>query len=226
MRKKTYLVFELLMAVALTGLNVAFLNGYAMGTIMFKSTASLFFVLAGLCGYIRNKKNRGFSRFMLAGFICCMMGDIFLSLDSSGLLFVSGVASFAGAHILYSAAFCKVSPVKKTDIPITVALFIGLVLLLCFGNFDFQGLFPVLIIYSAIISFMVIKALSLWRCRRGDISGIKLVMAGSILFLISDIVLLFWLFGIGVAKEVQSVNWVLYYMAQGCLSSALNTRWH
>ena len=94
------------------------------------------------------------------------------------------------------------------------------------GNFDFQGLFPVLIIYPAIISFMVIKALSLWRCRRGDISGIKLVMAGSILFLISDIVLLFWLFGIGVAKEVQSVNWILYYMAQGCLSSALNTRWH
>lgn len=223
MKKKTYLVFELLMAVALIGLNISFLSNNATGTVLFKSAASLFFVLAGFCGYIKNVENKLFSRLMLYGYICCMAGDIFLALDSSGILFVFGVASFAGAHILYSVAFCKVSPVKKTDIPLMLVLFAGLVMLLCLGNFDFQGLFPVLIIYSAIISFMVIKALSLLRCQNNKLSGVKLVIAGSILFLVSDIVLLFWLFGIGAAKEVQCVNWVLYYTAQGCLAAALNT---
>lgn len=224
MKKKTYLVFEVLMAVTLIGLNVSFLNNYVIETVLFKSAASLFFVLAGFCGYIRNIENRGFSKLMLFGYICCMAGDIFLALDSSGILFVFGVASFAGAHVLYSVAFCKTAPVKKTDIPVMAVLFIGLVMLLCLGNFNFQGLFPVLIIYSAIISFMVTKALSLLHCHNNNIPGIKLVIAGSILFLISDIVLLFWLFGTGVAKEVQCVNWVLYYMAQGCLAAALNIK--
>lgn len=225
MRAKMYLIFELLMIAALLGLNVAFLNDFSIGTILFKSAASLFFVLAGFCGYIKNKDNRDFSRLMLIGFICCMAGDVFLALDSRGILFVLGVTSFAAAHVLFSVAFCRVCSVTKADIVVTVALFAGLALILCLGNFEFQGLFPVLIGYAAIISFMVIKALSLWHCRKeGVVSGVKLVMLGGVLFLVSDIVLLFWLFGVGVAKEVQSINWIFYYLAQGCLAAALNTK--
>lgn len=221
MKAKTYLIFELLMAAALIGLNAAFLCDHATEAILLKTAASLFFVLAGFCGYMQSKENLMFSRLMLIGFICCMAGDVFLALDSGGILFVLGVASFAAAHILFFIAFCRVSPVKKTDMAAAAVLLIGLVLLLCLGNFDFKGLFPVLILYAAIISFMVIKALSLWRCRK-EVSGVKLLMAGALLFLISDMVLLFWLFGIDTAREVQSVNWVLYYAAQGCLTAALN----
>lgn len=222
MKTKTYLIFEALMAVALIGLNAAFLGDYAAAAIVMKAVTSLFFVLAGFCGYQKNKENPMFSKRMMIAFLCCMAGDVLLALDSSGILFVIGVVSFAGAHILFSVAFCKVSPVKKTDIIAMVVLFAGSTLLLCLGNFDFQGLFPVLVLYAAIISFMVIKALSLWRCRGDETTGIKLIMAGGVFFILSDFLLLFWLFGIGIPKGVQSVNWVLYYLAQGCLTAALN----
>lgn len=222
MNKKIFLIFEILMTASLIGLNVAFLNNHAMGTILLKSTASLFFVLTGFCGYIKSKDNRTFSRLLLIGLICCMAGDVFLALDSSGILFVIGVACFAATHVLYSVAFCKVSPIKKEDISAMLVLFTVLALILCLGNFDFQGLFPVLLIYSAIISVMVVKALSLRRCNKGEVPGIKLIMSSGVVFLMSDIVLLFYLFGIGVSKEIQSVNWVLYYTAQGLLTFALN----
>lgn len=222
MRAKAYLMFEILMFVALLGLNIAFLNDFSAGIILFKSAASLFFVLAGVCGYIRNKDNRKFSRSMLIGFCCCMAGDVFLALDSSGILFVLGVVSFAAAHVLFSVAFCRVCPAAKRDIAATAVVFAGCVLLLCLGNFEFQGLFPVLLGYAMVISFMVVKALSLWPTRQKGKHGVMLIMIGGVLFLLSDMVLLFWLFGIGVAKEVQSVNWVLYYLAQGCLAAALN----
>lgn len=222
MRIRSYLIFEVLMFVCLAALNIAFLNDFITGTILFKSAASLFFVIAGICGFVRYCNNLKFSRFMLAGFVCCMAGDVFLAFDSRGVIFVFGVASFAAAHIVFFAAFCSMCAVTKKDMILVLAIFTGLVLLLCFGKFDFQGLFPVLIGYAAVISFMTVKALSFWQFRREEKSGAVLIMAGGILFLLSDIVLLFYLFGIDTVKEVQCINWVIYYSAQACLTAALN----
>jgi hypothetical protein len=66
---------------------------------------------------------------------------------------------------------------------------------------------------------MTVKALSFWKCRQGQKKVAALVMCGGVLFLFSDIVLLFWLF-----KGVQSVNGILYYVAQGCLAASLSAR--
>lgn len=216
-------ILEGLMLISLGGLIASFQSDFAMGAILFKSAASVFFVLAGLYGVRRTKGNRKVSGTMLVALVCSLAGDILLALDEGeGILFILGVVSFAAAHILFSCAFCMISSVRRMDIRAAVGVFSSLTLVLCLGNFDFQGLLPVLIGYAAIISFMVVKALSLWRCRQGRERFVRLIMPGGVLFLASDIVLLFWLFGIGVPKEVQSVNWVLYYLAQGCLSSSLN----
>ncbi|MBR1693024.1 MAG: lysoplasmalogenase [Lachnospiraceae bacterium] len=215
-------LLEGLLLVSLCGLIVVFEKDLSMWTIVLKTTASLFFVLAGLTGYLKRRENRRFSGIVLAALLCSMAGDVLLALDQDqGLMFILGVASFAAAHVLFSVAFCKASRVQKRDLAATVILFALLFVLLQVGTFDFQGLFPVLLGYAAVISFMTIKALSLWRCRKGREQGVYLLMAGGVLFLISDMVLLFWLFGIDTPKEVQSVNWALYYVAQGCLSYAL-----
>lgn len=216
-------ILEGLMLVSLGGLIAAFQSDFALGTILLKSAASVFFVLAGLYGVRKIKSSRKVSGTMLAALVCSLAGDVFLVLDEGeGILFVLGVVSFAAAHILFSRAFSIVSGVQKMDIVAVVFVFAGLILMLFLGNFDFQGLLPVLIGYAAIISFMMVKALSLWRCRQGRERFVWLVMLGGVLFLASDIVLLFWLFGTGMPKEVQSVNWILYYLAQGCLSASLN----
>lgn len=218
-----YLILEVLMLISLGGLVAVFQNDIAGWPVLLKTLASLFFVLAGICGYIKRKENRRISRTMLIALIFSMAGDVLLALDKEeGILFVLGVAGFALAHVMFSVSFCKVSAVKKTDLAGMVLVFGAEVLILCLGEFDFKGLFPVLLGYAAVISFMVIKALSLWRCRRGRERAVFLIMPGGVLFLLSDLLLLFWLFGIGTPKEVQSVNWVLYYLAQGCLSASLS----
>lgn len=218
-----YLILEIFMLISLGGLIAVFQNDLAGWTILLKSLTSLLFVLAGICGYIKRKENRWISKTMLIALICSLAGDVLLALDKEeGILFVLGVAGFALAHVMFSVSFCRISAVKKLDLAGMFLLFGAEVLLLCLGKFDFQGLFPVLVGYAAVISFMVIKALSLWRCRQGRERAVVLIMAGSVLFLLSDNLLLFWLFGIGIPKEVQSVNWVFYYLAQGCLSASLS----
>lgn len=218
-----YLILEILMLISLGGLIAVFQNDLAGWAILLKSLTSLLFVFAGICGYIKRKENRRISKTMLIALICSLAGDVLLALDKEeGILFVLGVAGFALAHVMFSVSFCRVCAVKKTDFAAMVVLFGAEVLILCLGKFDFQGLFPVLMGYAAVISFMVIKALSLWRCRQGRKRVVYMIMTGGVLFLLSDILLLFWLFGIGVPKEIQSVNWVLYYLAQGCLSASLS----
>lgn len=223
MNSKRYMIFEGFMLVSLTGLIASFQNGFSHGATAFKTFASLCFVLAGFCGYLITKERKTFTKTMLIAFFCSMFGDIFLALDTNqGILFILGVLSFAIAHILFSTAFCRLSPISKKDIALTGAVFLALMLLLFLGSFDFQGLLPVLIGYAAIISFMMVKSLSLKNCRWPGECATTLIMAGGVLFLLSDIILLFWLFGIGTPKEVQSLNWIVYYLAQGCLSASLN----
>lgn len=220
-----YLILEILMLISLGGLIAVFQNDLAVWAILLKSLTSILFVLAGICGYIKRKENRRISKTMLIAMICSLAGDVLLALDKEqGILFVLGVAGFALAHVMFSVSFCRVCALKKVDVAGMFFVFGAEVLLLCLGKFDFQGLFPVLLGYAAVISFMVIKALSLWRCRQGRERAVFLIMPGGVLFLLSDILLLFWLFGIGIPKEVQSVNWVLYYLAQGCLSASLSCK--
>jgi len=222
MKAKIYLILEGFLFISMAALIFVFENNLALWTVILKTITSLFFVLIGLCGY-RSKKEK-FYGFMLTAFICSMAGDVLLALQKNeGILFIFGVISFAAAHIIYSAAFCRISAVRRNDLLISVLVFTGLMLLLLLGDFEFQGLLPVLTGYAAVISFMTTKALSLLRCRQGKERFVYLLMTGGVLFLVSDVVLLFWLFGAGtVPKEVQSVNWFFYYLSQGCMSAALN----
>lgn len=218
-----YLIFEVLMLFSMGGLIFVFQKDFSGWVVCLKCLSSLFFVLAGVCGYIKSRQERKFSAMMLVALVCSMVGDVLLALDKEeGILFILGVASFAFAHILFAVSFSRISSVTKGDVLGTLLIFAVEVFILCYGNFEFQGLFPVIVIYAAIISFMVSKALSLWKCRQGMERSVYLIMMGSELFLLSDNLLLFWLFGIGIPKELQSANWLLYYLAQGCLSAALS----
>ena len=218
-----YLIFLGAMLTALFGLITEIHFDLFVWTVLLKALTSLFFVLAGLAGYIKNPDRRFFSGPVLAAFLCSMAGDILLAIDrTQGILFVLGVVSFAGAHILFSISFCRICAVKKTDVICTIAVYFVLLSLLLTGDFDFQGLLPVLLGYAVVISFMAAKALSFWRCRNAWGRVSVLVMSGGILFMLSDVVLLFWLFGKGMPRQLQSVNWLIYYLAQGCLSASLS----
>lgn len=194
--------------------------------ILLKTLAGLLYVLAGGWEYFKSRsENRGgeeFSRPVFAALLCSMAGDVLLALPHGrGMLFLLGVACFSIAHVLFSLAFCRASAVSWRDFAGALAVFMGLASLMLWGDFAFDGLLPILMGYGAVISFMAVKALSLWRCRWEWGRRVVLVMWGGVLFLLSDIVLLFWMFGRGMPKGVQYLNLVLYYLAQGCLAGSL-----
>ncbi len=219
-----YLIFESLTIAACFGLIAVFLNGFSVATIVMKSAASVFFLLAGTHGYFLHKET-GYAKSMLAAFFFSAAGDVLLALDKDeGILFVIGVASFAAAHVMFLIVFCNISPIKKADIGAVAVVFAGLLALLLFGNFSYHGLLPVLIGYTVIVSFMMIKALSVWRNRDGRKKTAYLIMTGGVLFLLSDVLLLFCLFGENTPNVVQAVNWLLYYAAQICLSASFNQK--
>ncbi len=218
-----YLILEAFMLVSLGGLIAAFQNDLAGWTVVLKAFTSMLFVFAAVCGYRKREQNKKISRTMMIAFLCSLAGDVLLALDKEeGILFILGVVSFALAHVMFSVSFCRISAVKRADLAGALFVFGAEMMILGLGKFDFQGLFPVLAGYAAVISFMVVKALSFFRCRQGRERAAYLIMTGGVLFLLSDVLLLFWLFGIGVPKEIQSFNWILYYLAQGCLSASLS----
>lgn len=221
-----YLIIEALMLISLGGLIAVFECGLNEWVIILKSVASLFFVLAGFCGFRKAKENRNISLYILLALCCSMAGDVFLALDhGNGIMFVIGGISFAVAHVMFSIAFCKMSKIRKSDFVVAGIIFGILNVIMCVGNLDFQNLLLLVIGYAAVISFMVAKALSLWRCRQGRERVVGLMIAGGVFFLISDVLLIFWMFGKGIPKEMQSANWIMYYLAQMFQAHALNEKW-
>ncbi len=221
--KKITVTLTILMCAFLGGLIATFHLDLTAAPIVLKALASLCFWTVGILNYKKLTDNKIFGKLMVAAFSCSLCGDVLLALDkNNGIMFIIGVASFAAAHVLFSVAFFRLSGFAKSDIWVTLAIFAVTQCILIFGGeFDYQGLFAVLVIYSAIISLMVAKAFSL---RRSSIITKKtaiFIAVGAVFFLLSDIVLLYWLFGINMPEAVQSVNWVLYYTAQGCLSLSL-----
>lgn len=96
------------MCVCVCGLIAVFHLGVGIAVIVLKTLASICFFVLGLLCYKRMERNRQAGKFMIMAFFCSLCGNVLLALDrNNGMMFVIGVASFAGAHILFSMAFVK-----------------------------------------------------------------------------------------------------------------------
>ncbi len=192
-------------------------------SIIIKTLASLSFVALGIYGAKSKGTPKKFAWFMVAAFLFSAFGDVALAVSGKGLPFILGVVGFACAHVMFFIAYCTVSGIKAVDFLVFAAIFAGTLCILFFaGNFNFGGLLPVIICYAAIISFMVAKAVMLRRARKNSERAVRLIIIGSILFILSDVALLYWLFASDVPKIVQSINLVLYYGGQGFLALSLS----
>lgn len=70
---------------------------------LFKPLASLCFVLLALAV---GALDSGYGRWLLAGLILCMAGDVLL-ISNSEKSFLAGLGSFLAGHLLYAAAFLQ-----------------------------------------------------------------------------------------------------------------------
>lgn len=190
------------------------------GTLLLKSTASALFVLMGLLNLIFLKYNdlkvNKFSLFLFFGLVFAMLGDIILNLH-----FISGAALFAIGHIFFLISYMHLNKFGWHDILFGAVIFVPSVLFITLAPiFDFGGVLMevVCVVYAIIISLMVGKALS--NCIKLKSRLSIIILLGSMLFFISDLMLLLNVFA-GLPKVIDILCLATYYPAEILLALSI-----
>jgi len=202
LRKNTAIVNTLFCKGILLFAGLYFRTAYHVGGKTVKTTvkaiASGLFVLCCLfnvCLARRRKSRRGgaYRYLLLAGQIFACAGDIVLNFD-----FAIGAVLFAIGHILFFSAFCTLEALSfKGIFGFAVTAAFSFCILLLYRGFDFKGLESVVFVYAVIISCMLGKAFSVCFSHIVDRRIRLLVVAGALLFYLSDLMLVFYKFAGG-----------------------------
>lgn len=165
------------------------------GKLWVKSITSIGFVLIAMVNFIyllkNNKNNLSFAIFMLTGLTFAMLGDILLEVE-----FIVGAILFAIGHIFYFIAYTKLVKFSLKDLIFAICIFIPASILILFApifDYDTVVLKILCVVYALIISIMVGKAVSNFIKSKTSLNLI--LMIGSMLFMFSDLMLLFSHFG-------------------------------
>lgn len=185
------LTANILLALAVTIGDVFYI---LRGTLTIKSITSALFVLMGIVnfGYLLLTKGKDirFPSIMLTGLVFAMLGDIILEVE-----FIVGAALFAIGHVFFFVAYCFLVKFKWTDLIYGAIIFVPAVLFITLAPiFDFGGALMevVCVVYAIIISCMVGKSIAN-LVREHSIPNL-VILCGSVLFFISDLMLLLNIF--------------------------------
>lgn len=150
-------------------------------------------------------------RLIVIGLFFCMLGDGFIAVS-----FVAGLGAFLVGHLFYLTGFLKMSRMTKLRlaaiIPIGIySLIIGSQLIASLSEAENDALVIPVMAYMLVISLMALSAI---------LTGNRLAIAGSILFVISDSILSWNMF---VADIVYSDMLIMatYYSAQFLIARSL-----
>lgn len=211
MKKKFYIINFLLTLAVFVG-NYFYLTE---GGLMLKALCSSGFASLGLLNLLyallNKKKNLMFANMMSIGLILAMIGDIVLWFN-----FIIGAAFFAAGHICYLIAQCFLVKIKWQDYLVSGIIFAGAgtFILVCPLLIFWQPIIKwVCFIYALIISIMMGKAICNFIRKPNALTAI--LAFGSMLFFLSDLMLVFDLF-IGIWDWTGNLCMATYYPAQ-CL---------
>ena len=209
MKKRIY-ILNLLLAILIIAGDIWYMIG---DSTIVKGITSGVFVIMGIINLIyaiKNKtKYKEFAILMVVGLFFAMLGDILLEIE-----FIVGAGFFALGHVLFFVSYCFIQKFNIKDIFYGALIFIPATLvILLVPIFEFNGLLMqiVCIIYAVIISCMVGKAINNYIIIKNKLTLIVLI--GSILFIISDICLLFNVFA-SVPKFIGVMCLLTYYPAE------------
>lgn len=185
-----------------------------------KAITSVMFILTAICAIKESKiQNKKYAVLLLLGFCFCTMGDICIEFES---LFIIGIVGPALAHISDTIAYFLLGPVKKENLIVSVIILtICLVTINGYSGFDFGSLKPAVYIYTIIISIMVGKSFSILEYKDVSKKTVCLTLAGSLLFFISDYILIFSIFIPSKPVLPHVIDNLIYYTGQGLLALSL-----
>ncbi len=153
-----------------------------------KPLATLLVIVAALLSLLEPTRNLTYSVGVLIGLVLSLGGDVAL-MFSQRKAFTVGLVLFLLAHVAYAVTFTLLNGFKGPDVFTALVLLIagvGFYALIKRGLGTMKG--PVLV-YMLIISLMVNRAMSTLWAPAFRYGQAWMIMAGAVLFYISDIML-------------------------------------
>lgn len=206
---------------AALGLLVRRLRLPGRGYLPEKALCSLCFVaVAAVCAALGNRPE-AFWR-LLPALLCCVVGDVVLALYNRLRrpgLFLAGLGTFLTGHILFVWGLCQLQPMGW-PVPLAAVLGAG-------GAAALSGIpgmrtgrmRPWVVLYAAFVSALLGKGLQL-AFGMGQ-PWCFLVLAGAVLFWISDLLILFLYFYHSKHPAVHVANLLTYYYAMFLIAISL-----
>ncbi|HHX49580.1 MAG TPA: lysoplasmalogenase [Clostridiales bacterium] len=190
-----------------------------------KTIASLLFVVAGILSFAHTTTK--YSVLIIVGLICGMIGDIFLTFDDQMVnerdkhFFLFGGIAFAIGHIFYIVFFFNiVNSFNFGLMALIILLPVIMMIVSKIAEISAGKITMMLPFYFLIIALMAASTIN-FHILNNNI-GSKLALSAGILFVASDIALIFKTFS-KFKNNIVLVYFVLltYYVAQGLFATMI-----
>lgn len=200
----------LLCAVFVAGLLVAEFRNSERGIWLTKPLASLAFVWFGLAS---GAMDSSYGRWILAGLLLCMLGDLLLIPQGNQRVFRAGIFAFLSGHLAYVAAFWT-QPMAASGLMAGGLLAAGI----CGGVLVWLNRWlPAGMVWPVRVYMTVIGVMTALACGVTAAGGPWLVAAGAVAFTVSDVFVARDRF-IGSDFLNRALGLPLYYAAQMMLA--------
>jgi hypothetical protein len=208
-------------AIALTLFLIARDRKGSVKALLLKTTTSFLFISVAFASFMVNSGQgvASFFALIIMGLICGLIGDIILDLkimykESASLYQHGGMVAFLVGHLFYLAALIIYFGFDWTPLAIAVVLAIIIALVSKFIlKFNFAEHTVDTYAYTFFLSYMMTQACYA-AITRGFTACTILLAAGSILFLLSDLILVMTYYDNKDSKPFIAANHILYYAAQ------------
>jgi hypothetical protein len=208
-------------AIALTLFLMARDRKGSVKALLLKTTTSFLFISVAFASFMVNSGQgvASFFALIIMGLICGLIGDIILDLkimykESASLYQHGGMVAFLVGHLFYLAALIIYFGFDWTPLAIAVVLAIIIALVSKFIlKFNFAEHTLDTYAYTFFLSYMMTQACYA-AITRGFTACTILLATGSILFLLSDLILVMTYYDNKDSKPFIAANHILYYAAQ------------
>ena len=191
--------------------------------IFFKTCASICFVLMAFFSYKRHPKDSIFFKSIFCGLIFCLFGDILITMSYIPVFFLLGIICFFICHLLFINGFCRKVPFNHKDILLFFIIYIPFTLFISINKyFSFNGYYFLVLISSMVLTLMLSKSFSLITLEIHNKSAIYSLIISTLMFSLSDFILLFILFSPYSSSILMLLNLFTYYIGQGILALSFN----
>ena len=203
---------------------LVFIGNYFYQSLGFNYTLKIIcssgFALMGIINMIYVHKrvdDKKVLMFMTLGLIFAFLGDVAINPN-----FILGVIFFALGHVFFVASYLAYRKLEKLDIMLSLCLAafsVGFILVFPYIIFNVPVLKYVVLLYAVIISVMVAKSLGN-AVQEKDVFT-EMIAIGSVLFFVSDMMLLLAWFSTIEGRWTSNVCMAAYYPALCLLAGSM-----